>query len=298
MISVTDTKTKLVKPLKVLLYEDKDDYAQSFKTNAQRHRIIVERVDNVDDLLERLEENLKKYHYVILDARAYRHEGQQAGTEHEIYLAKIFQELERLQHKHQTKIFYCINTGFADLKLKIADTVDCPIFEKGEEDKLFAKIIEDYHRTEEAGIDFKFPEIFQFASIYFSAADLEVLYDLFKKEKYCSTAIADRVSNLSNLRRITEHLIDIIHVRYLNGQPVPSSPGVRLREITDYLNGNNEIPTHIYGIITNIRKTASNYASHTPEQASKIGDYPDANIIEGYAKGLTAVFSWAQSKLN
>jgi hypothetical protein len=289
----------LIKPLRVLLYEDNDGYASSFKMAAQKKRIISEQVNNVDDLIDRIKENPKKYHFIVLDAKAFNQEGALPGSESELNLIRIFREFEKIQNENQLLIHHCINTGFADIKLKMisSNIVPCKIFEKGNETLLFEYIISEYWKTDKAQIDFKFPQIFEFAAIYFSEADKELLYDLFEHDKYSSVQIADRVNNLASLRRIVEHLIDIIHVQYLGGIPTFSSSAKRVKEISDFLKSKRDIPPHIYNIVTGIRETANSYGSHTPEQAIHIRDYPNSEIISSYAKNLKSVFDWANSKL-
>jgi hypothetical protein len=294
------SKLNKVKPLRILHYEDeKEGYADSFKLTAQLNRIIVDWVDNVDDLVERLEENPKKYNYVVLDAKAYNQEGQLPGTENEMNLIRVFRELERIQSKHQIKIPRCINTGQADVKLRISGSkiVDCRIFDKGNEQELCDYIWTEYEKTEEAQTDFKYPDVFEFAASHFTDADKEHLYELYNKDKYSSVSIADRVVNLANLRRAAESLMIVIHNKYLGGYPQIAN-NRRLGEVADHLNKEGLIPIHLYGVLTNIRKTANQYGSHPPGTEQELAEYPSADLISGYALGLKDVFKWAKGKLN
>jgi len=287
------------KPIKILLYEDNLVYCEAFKLMARKERIITEHVTNVDDLLDRVKESPKKYQFLVLDARAYMHEDEKEGQEDEMNLITIMQELGKLKYEQGILIPYCINTGFADLKLRMGAKVDCTIFEKGKEKELFDFIWETFAKTELSKLLHLHPAIFDVVFDHFDDADYEVIADMFLHEKYKREQIPDRIDNLNKLRRISEHLMDLVHDRYLGYDPtIVTSPGSRLREIANHLNGNNDIPIHVYGTITSIRKTAGAYGSHTPEQATAMAEYPSGDYIAGLAMSLKDVFAWAKTKLN
>jgi hypothetical protein len=137
-------KMELTKPICIIIYEDNPDYAYSFKIRAQKDRILVDIVTNVDSLFELLEESYQKYKFIVLDARAFLHEGQSSGTESEANLIKIFSELKNLEHRFGKKIPCAINTGFADIKLTHQEVVPCPIFNKGNEIELIEHIKQQF----------------------------------------------------------------------------------------------------------------------------------------------------------
>jgi len=282
------------KPINVLLYEDKPDYAGSFKTSAQKQRIIVKIVDNGDELLEVLRDTPRKYQFVVLDARAFMHEGQQSGTEDEMNLLPIIRDLDKFKQEQQVTLPYCINTGFADLKLRLANKVNCPVFEKGNEDKLIQHIWDEYMKTDDAKLLMSHPEIFGLAIDHFDAASYAVLSGLFQNGQHLASGIAERVNNLSSLRRTVEHLMDLVHGNYLGNAVSISSAGNRLGEITRFLNDKNDIPVHIFSTITSIRKIAGNYGSHTPNKQKEIDAYPSGELIGGLATSLKDVFIWAK----
>jgi hypothetical protein len=283
----------------ILHYEDKPEYALSFKTSAQAQRLIVKTVDNVDDLLEQVRATPAKFKYIVLDARAFRFEGQAEGTESETYLTKIFVELEKLRAKYNVLLPCCINTGFADLKLKLANSVDCPIYDKGDEERLFSDIWDSYNGTEEAILRSKYPEVFDVADRHFAEPDIAVLSSLLTNEKYKSTLIANRVETLSKLRRTIEHLMDKLHQVYLgNPANVINSPATRAKDVINYIKRNEYLPTHIFGFTMNLLNTASNFGSHTPEQANTIADYPSGNALKSITEGMFEIFAWAKTKLN
>lgn len=281
------------KPITILLYEDKPDYAASFKTTAQKQRIIVKSVDNGDELLELLKDNPRKYQFVVLDARAYMQEGQTEGTEDEMNLLPIMRSLDEIKQQYQITLPYCINTGFADLKLRLSNKVDCPIFEKGNETDLIDHIWDEYLKTDNAILLMAHPEIFGVAIDHFDSTAYAVLTDLFTDKKHLSSSIAARVSNLSSLRRSLEHLMDIVNRNYLNDTVPISSPGSRLGEIAKFLNDQDDIPVHVFCTITSIRKIAGNFGSHTPQTAELIEGYPSGELISGLACSMKDVFSWA-----
>jgi len=282
------------KPINVLLYEDKPEYSGSFKTTAQKQRIIVKSVDNGDELIEILKENPKKYQFVVLDARAFMHEGQQPGTEDEMNLLPIIRDLDRLKQEYQVTLPYCINTGFADLKLRLSNKVNCPIFEKGNESKLLEHIWDEYMKTDDSKLLMGNPEIFGFAIDHFDIPAYEVLANLFKDNRYNAQGIADRVNNLAALRRSAEHLMDLIHNKYLGNVVQITSSGRRLGEITNYLNDKGDMPVHVFAAITSIRRIAGNFGSHTPNKQEEIDEYPSGELIGGLASSLKDVFIWAK----
>ncbi len=288
------------RPIKVLLYEDKQDYKEAFINKARKARIITDHVDNVDDLFEKIESQPKKYQHLVLDARAYLHEGQQEGTEDEMNLLAILSKLQKLKYEHGIIIPYSINTGFSDLGLRLGQQVDCPIFEKGNEtEKLFPHIWTEFEKTESAQLLFEYPEIFGLAFDRFDNVEVDVLSNLFKHKLFTAASISTRVNNLANLRRIMEHLMDVIHRDYLGSAPgIITSPGSRLREITEHIKDQEHFPPHIYGTITGIRKTASEFGSHTPSTPQEIEGYPSSDYITGLAISLKDVFRWAKTKLN
>ncbi len=288
-----------MKPINVLMYEDNVPYSESFKLKAQQKRILVEITNNVDNLLEALEANPRKHKFVVLDARAYLHEGQTQGTESEANLHKIFKQIDRIAKAQDRVIPYCVNTGFAEIKLQYNEVLECPIYEKGQEDDLIEFIWQTYNDTDAAKLRQDFPEPFDFADSYFDDADLEVLSQLLYKNAFKSEKIADRIDNLTRLRRIVEHTMDIIYHHHLNQQSgIIRNRSSRASDITNYLKGLGVVPPQISGSIFNILSTASSFGSHTPEQAEQIEDYPTSNSIVSLTFGLFEIFIWAKKLLN
>ena len=288
-----------MKPIDILLYEDVPSYRDSFKLLAQKKRILVEAVDNVDVLLETLEGNTRKHKFIVLDARAYLHEGQGPGSESEANLHKIFREIDSIAKKQDRVIPYCINTGFAEIKLQYQEVLPCRIFEKGNEEELLQFIWDSYNDTDGAKLRMDYPEQFEFADIYFDDANIEVLSGLLAKKRFESNRIVDRINNLSNLRRLVEQTMDTIFVNYLHQQPdIIRSRASRAGDILNHLNSNGLVPPQVYGAIMNILKTASNFGSHTPQQAEQIADYPTNNSIIGLTYGFYEIISWAKKLLS
>jgi hypothetical protein len=287
-----------MKPIDILLYEDKKEYADSFKLIAAKSRIIVHEVNNADSLLETLDENPRKHKFVVLDAKAFLHEGQTAGTESEAPLHKIFREIKRIEAKQKRIIPYCINTGFSEFRLQHAEVLDCPIFEKGNETELLTHVWDTYNNTEQAKLRKDYPDVFEFADQYFDDADAEVLTSLLLHKKYESEQIADIISSLAALRRLCEHSMDIIFSTYLGNQEgIIRNRSSRASDIVNYLNGQSRIPTQIFGTVVNILKTGSNYGSHTPEQATAVADYPGKNTVVGLVHSYFEVAKWCTKLL-
>ena len=88
--------------------------------------------------------------------------------------------------------------------------------------------------------------------------------------------------------------MDLVHEKYLNNSVQISSQGGRLREITQYLIDNDDIPVHVSSTIISIRKIASNFGSHTPSKPEDIEVYPSGELIGGLASSLKDVFIWAK----
>jgi hypothetical protein len=289
-----------MKPIHILLYEDNLTYRDSFKLKAQQKRIIVDATDNVDELLETLEGNPRKHKFVVLDARAYLHEGQKTG-ESEAYLHKIFREIKNIARKQERVLPYCVNTGFADIKLQYREVLDCPIFEKGQEDDLIQYIWDTYNNTEGARLRAKYPELFEFADLYFDDASLQLLTALLDKNKYESNYTVDKVDNLSRLRRLNEHLMDILRIEYLfvDLNQITGNAARRTVEIIEYCKNlpNEKVPGHIINSIRDIYYTCSEYGSHSVEQATATKDYPTQYDIIGMTNGFLGTVIWLKNKL-
>lgn len=287
-----------MKPIEILLYEDNKAYRDSFKLLAQKNRILVDWVDNVDLLIENLEGNARKHKFVVLDARAYLHEGQGPGSESEANLHKIFRDIELIAKKQDRVIPYCINTGFAEIKLQYNEVLPCKIFEKGDEEELIKFIWNEYNNSDGAKLRMDYPELFEFADVYFDHANVELLSSLLEKKRFESNNISDRINNLANLRRLVEQTMDSLFINYLhNKSGIIANRASRSTDILHYLNNNGVIPPQVYGAVMNIVKTASNFGSHTPEQAEQIADYPTKNSIIGLTFGFFEIISWAKKLL-
>lgn len=287
-----------MRPIDILLYEDNPGYRDSFKLAAQKERIITEAFDNVDSILESLEEHPRKHKFVVLDARAYLHEGQSPGTESEANLHKVFRDIETIARKQDRAIPFCINTGFSEIKLNYQEVLSCRIFEKGNEDELFKFIWQSYNDSDGAKLRMDYPELFEFADLYFDDANVELLSNLLDKKKYESNRIVDRINNLSTLRRFVEQTMDIIFDSHLNRQQgIIRNRASRASDIMNYLNDNGILPTQVFGATVNILRTASNFGSHTPEQAEQIADYPSNNSIIGLTFGFFEIISWSKKLL-
>lgn len=287
------------KPINILLLEDVDVYRGSFKTLAQKERIIVKDFDNVEDILGEIRNYPKKYQFLVLDARAYMQEGQKEGTEDEMNLVRLLTELRDLKHNYGIHIPYCINTGFSDLKLRLRQiVVDCPIFEKGNEKDLFAHIWDTYSKSDRAKLINAYPGIFGFVFDVFADVEAETIADLFIGDKFKSKLVPTRKNNLNCLRGTAEHLIDILHRDFLNGAPnIISTPGRRLGEVADHIWNNQDMPVHVYSVLTAIRKVAGEYGAHNPQTPQQENEYPSEDYITGLALSLRDVFSWAETKL-
>lgn len=287
------------KPINILLLEDVDVYRGSFKTLAQKERIIVKDFDNVEDILGEIRNYPKKYQFLVLDARAYMQEGQKEGTEDEMNLVRLLTELRDLKHNYGIHVPYCINTGFSDLKLRLRQiVVDCPIFEKGNEKDLFAHIWNIYSKSDRAKLINAYPGIFGFVFDRFGNVEAEALVDMFKGEGFKRKDIASRKNSLNCLRGSVEHLMNIVHDVYLGNSQTIFSQGVsRLVSITEHLKNYDEIPVHVYSTVTTIRKTAGRYGTHNPPDPIPEEEYPSEDYITGLALSLRDVFSWAETKL-
>lgn len=290
--------TTTTKPITILHYEDTPSYRDSFKGIAQANRIIVDAVDNVDLLIEKLEEDHRKHKFVVLDARAFLHEGQKTGSESEANLIKIFREIERISNKQQRVIPYCINTGFADVKVSHSEVVNCKIFEKGNEQELINYIWEAYNSSREAILRKNYPDCFEFADAYFDEPNLAILSEILKGDTFKSNSIAIRVMVLATLRRLNEHLMDVIFEKYLNSLfGVIRSKASRANDIFYYIKDKEDVPTQIVGGTINLYKIASEYGSHTPEDAQKIDDYPSNNTIISLTYSFLETVNWAKKLL-
>jgi hypothetical protein len=283
-----------MKPIYILHYEDTPSYRESFKILAQKNRMLVDSVDNVDELIELLEENPRKHKFVVLDARAYLHEGQGPGSENEANLHKVFRDIVSISKTQDRIIPFCINTGFADIKLHYESVLQCKIFEKGKENDLFEFIWETYNNSDGGKLRSDYPELYEFADLYFEDVNMEVLSSILIRKKFESNKITDIVSTLSSLRRLLEHTMDIIFKKYLGEQNgIIKNKASRASDILNYLNNNQSVPPQVFGAAIIILRTASNYGSHTPEQAAEIRDYPTKDSIIGLTYGFFEIIRWS-----
>jgi hypothetical protein len=281
------------KPIDVLLYEDNAAYSSSFKALAQAKRILVTSVTNVDSLLEALEAAPKKYQFVVLDARAFLHEGQSSGTESESNLIKIFREIPKIAEKIGRPLPYAINTGFANIASSHKEVVDCKVFEKGEEDKLIKHIWGTFENSLIGQLRRDY-SAFEFAEEYFDDVNFGVLVKLLEGKQFEARDITRRVANLMAMRRLNEHVMDIVHDLHLNGAIAINNQGRRTLEIADVLRSNGVMLDHVYYSVLNIYRTASNFGSHTPQTQAEIDKYPSHETLTSCTHALLATMAWAK----
>jgi hypothetical protein len=291
-----------MKPITILLYEDNSGYRDSFKLKAQKQRILVDCYDNVDSSMEALEASPRKHKFVVLDARAYLHEGQTKGSESEANLHKIFREIEKIAYQQNRFIPYCINTGFAEIKLQYDEVLTCPIFEKGNEGELFEHIWKTYNNSDNAKLRSEYPDVFEFADKYFDNASLDLLSKLLSKKQFESKNIGDRVDSLSRLRRLNEHLMDIYRIECLEVELTLITPnaGRRSIEIIDYAKNTamHNVPGNINNSVKNIYYTGSSFGSHSLQQAEIDRSYPTHYAIIGMTNGFLETIVWLKNKLS
>lgn len=291
--------TTITKPITILHYEDSPSYRDSFKGIAQANRIIVDSVDNADLLIEKLDDDHKKHKFVVLDARAYLHEGQTSGSESEANLIKIFREIERISNDQQRFIPYCINTGFADLKVSHGEVVDCKIFEKGNEQELMNHIWETYNNSNDAILRKKYPECFEFADAHFEPSNLGILTSILTDDSFTSNNIASRVMVLASLRRLNEHLMDILFDKHLHRPSnVIRNDASRANDIFNHIKINEGMPSQISGSIINLYKITSNFGNHNPTKPQDIAAYPSSNTIISLTYSFFDILNWANTLLN
>ncbi|MGV2451016.1 UNVERIFIED_CONTAM: hypothetical protein POZ17_11635 [Ralstonia mannitolilytica] len=286
------------KPITTLLYEDTPDYVNSFKTSAQAKRILVKSIDNVEELTQEMSTNLRKYSFLVLDARAFLKPGQLKGTESELNLFKIFDYIKDL-NRQGIYLPYCINTGFADIKTQLNNyDVPCEIFEKGNEDKLFDFIWSTHNNSDVGKLLVSFPAIFELAQRMFDDTNFELLKELYSRDNYNLPGITERVKNLQTIRKTSEHLFDLVYSNYLGGLGgIINSNGSRFSDITNYLFQQKDLPIHLNSFLITLRKTCSEYGAHNPQAAASIQDYPSNNFITSLSIGLIDIYEWAKMKI-
>jgi len=291
-------KVELSKPITILLYEDDELYSQSFILRAQKHRILVSVVNNVEVLFELLETDHKKYKFIVLDARAYLKEGQSPGEESESNLIKIFRELAILEQKVHRTFSCAINTGFADIKLKIESTVPCPIFEKGQEEKLFEHIKANFIDSDLGKLHKDHPDVISFMENYFEQSNYDLIIHFLKTQKYKSNDAASRIRNLAELRRVHEHIWDILYEQYLHKPLIDfkGDPGKRTGQIRNFINGDQRtIPSFIFHWSDDLFMAASNYGDHNPVVDSSLENLPSSYFITSLFHGLLETICWCNN---
>lgn len=286
--------------IRILMLEDKPEYQGSFEALASKERIIVNTVDNAEDLIIRLRTAPRLYKFIVLDAKAFFTEGEKQGSESEANLIYIFRELKNIESESGVIFKYAINTGFADIKLSHGKLVDCPIFEKGNEDILFNYIWSEHDKDSEAFVKKHYPELIPLYDSFFTEKVQEKTISLFNNDYYKNPSLGARLDNLSSLRMINEQIMDIL-LQQLHGKiwnEIHDKIGSRSRAIAEYLESYKDISYALKEQSVNIYKTASKYGEHSEAEVINDPDFPTHRMVGALALALLELFQTSNRILN
>ena len=196
---------------------------------------------------------------------------------------------------------YAINTGFADIKLTHEKVVECPIFNKGNEVKLFDYIWSEQDKNEEAFVKKHFPEITPLYDSFFTDKVQEMVISLYNKDAYNNPSLGSRLKNLSSLRMINEQIMDILLRELHNGKTwddITDKIGSRSKAIAEFLDSYHNISGSLKDQCINIYKTASKYGEHSEEDVRDDPDFPTSRMVAAHAMGLLELFKTSNKLLH
>jgi hypothetical protein len=248
--------------------------------------------------MEELKTN-KKFMFVILDGKCFVEEGRTTGDTDEGFLTEAMLSIKDLENSTQRAIPFCVNTGYID-ELRNAQRRS-KVFSKGkDEDEMFRYIWSECNKSEELQVRYRYPEIFEFADAFFSQDNLKNLLHLLSKEAFLKRDTPMMEGNLTKLRKLNEHLMDIFAEQYFGKKPmeIADNGGKRTVQIVDYIHANDSIPRYLLDMIKLIYYTCSSHGSHNPTGENRVDWKPTANAVASMTYGLLETIVWMKAKIS
>lgn len=290
--------------LNVLMIDDEEDFHASLKNfAATKHRIILHNKTNLKDGIDEILRN-RNISAVILDGKAPLKPGQAKGTEKTNFVFNAIDELNRIDRELNRHLPFCVLTAWYE---QLAESLEGrgPVYDKkalstdeSQKNRLFADLKEQVQKGDRTQTRKKYREIFEFVDEYFDDGNAEAIITLLTKETYCSNNIANRITSLASIRRISEHLMDILWTKYLNKthSELTQASGKRTKEIIEYFDRNHSsvTPKPVFHCVCNIYHTASTYGNHNETSASALAYYPSSYLVSNLTFGLLETILWAK----
>ena len=286
--------TKDRKPIKALIIDDSQDYTRALTLKAAGRQIILRSATNWQQGFEIIKSE-KQLQFVILDARCFIHETQEAGTESERFLIKAIKELESWRRDNNRFIPFCVNTGYSDLKHLFENEYN--VFSKDHNpDLLFDHIWKEYTQSAIGLLSINYSEPFEFVDQYFSEENKEKMALLCQGDRFLKPGIDDRRKNLADIRIISEHYWDILAVEYLKEDlnRYKDEPSKRTGLYIYKINNGEEkkIPEFIYYWSRTLFDLSSEYAMHNSISDSNLEKLPSKYLIASLTYGLLNAIVW------
>lgn len=121
--------TNKVRPISVLLIDDKKDYCEALRGSARLEQILVQFATNLEDGIEKLRSE-KKIEFVILDGKCFVDADQEtSGSTSDNIPHRAKSQIDEINREQNREVGYCVNTGFVDDLKKSFDGI-FTVFEK------------------------------------------------------------------------------------------------------------------------------------------------------------------------
>ena len=285
-----------VKPINVMLVDDTESYCIELAGAARNHRILIQYYDNLETAMEVLSTNAK-FKFVIFDGKCFLREGQKTGEPDFRFVSEAMLRINEIQQKLQKNIPYCINTGFVENVEQIQERAK--VFSKSKEndqEKMFSYIWEQFNSTIQGQIKYDYPIVYDFADTYFNPENFDLFIELLSKDNFLKKDAVAINDNLTRLRKINEHLMDIYCDQILICDPlsIANNAGKRTIQIAQHIYDNeNTMPDFILGQIKTIYYTCSSHGAHNTD-----GHKPTNNTVASLTYGLIDIILWMNTIIN
>jgi hypothetical protein len=263
---------------------------------AQSYNIELICRDNWTDAQKELEDNWNEVAGIILDFKGKRTSASRSHDKSHLTMAIGWLREQKSKRKYFPVYIY---TGFAEEAIEIypIDELIRGVYDKDRHNFRYVvqEIIKDIEITRIIKLEVKYPEPYQMVKEFFSEPNKEFFIKLFINDNFLSTTIEQRIENLINLRRLHEHLWDIICEHYLfkDLDDFIAEPGKRTKQIRELVNGDAKIiPSFIYSWSNNLYNLASSYGDHNPINDPKFDNLPSIFVIANLCYGLLEAMVW------
>jgi hypothetical protein len=290
----------------VLLVDDRTDFSESLKKEAQHHNILIASRTNYKDMVECLPKMKEKLSTIILDIKCLKEPDQE--IENEDFLALALTHLSENYPYIPRAILTADSVGYDFVKHWFTKE---KVYRKTAQEinRLFEDIKKNGDNIESIKIRHKYMNVFKVFDKKYLPQDTESdLLDLLLNME--NTELAQIKKNLSAVRRIQEKILQTLHRHDINIIPetcLKPNKDIKFHSIHKHLTGNitkdnGYKPTStIYydGIIDifseSIYRVASDNGSHTPYEDPKY--IPTSYTVQSVVFSLLDFILWFESML-